>query len=229
MGDLSLNQQKCLQKINGRPILDYIVKMLLAQGINHLIFVLSHLEYQVREYILTINNYSKISYIKTEHKGTAGALSDAFSLVNSEKFLYVHGDMYFKPNLLNEMLSFWNPSKMRVLVALSNLRLASTHPYMCIDSTNKIDEIFFPGRGETVPDNALCSLECMLLTLDFANQINNILTNAMVADAINLIKSESYGYLYKDIWFHLETLENLNLKNNNSLFNIKEENQHERN
>lgn len=225
MGPLYKDCQKCMILIKGRPLLDYVVQEALSAGCSHLIFVTNHLNQQVEEYANSIKWNCTISIVRTQANGTAGALFSAYDMISSKDFLYLHGDMYYERNLLTDLKDSWQKDKMRSIVAVSDLKLASTHPYIEIDKKNvilnkvsKINQIYFPSNGDSVPSFAYCSMEVMILSKHIFSELATIDKNSMLAEAINKNLQYAYAYLYLGEWFHLETSTDLDYKDKVNLF-----------
>lgn len=206
MGEVSRKRQKCLTPIYGRPILDYVLEDLLELGYRKIVLVTNHLKDQIEEYIGTLNS-DRICTVSTVASGTAGALLAASKLIDSDPFLYLHGDMYFCPKLHFSLVEKWDPSRMYALTAVSPIWLASTHPYMTLSPEEQVLKIYYPGKGDEVPKDALCSLEAMLLSRQIINAVADVSPSHMLSEAIKISGQMFFGRVYNDEWFHLETLD----------------------
>ena len=91
---------KCMAPVAGRPFLDYLIKYLQQQGIQHFIFSLGYKH-------LIIENFLKDSFpllhytclIETEPLGTGGAIKLACNETNKKNVFVFNGDTFFKVNL----------------------------------------------------------------------------------------------------------------------------------
>ncbi len=91
---------KCLAPVAGKPFLDYIIRYLLDQKVDQIIFALGVLHEKVTHHLT--QNWPDLSYvisIESEPLGTGGAISLAANHVTSDKFFVVNGDTYFDVNL----------------------------------------------------------------------------------------------------------------------------------
>lgn len=88
---------KCMAPVNGEPFLTYVIRHLLANGIEKFIFSLGYrheaIESFLKERFATINY---ISVIENEPLGTGGAIQLACEHASEENVLIVNGDTLFK-------------------------------------------------------------------------------------------------------------------------------------
>lgn len=87
---------KCMAPVNGKPFIDYVLKHLQKQGIQHFIFSLGYKSDAFTEYLvqsLTPDAYSIV--IEKEPLGTGGAIRYACSVSREDQVLVVNGDSLF--------------------------------------------------------------------------------------------------------------------------------------
>lgn len=91
---------KPMVPINGRPIIDYVVRELKRNRITDIIIVSSETE-MISEYFATENKLGvKIDYVVEDtRKGTEGALYIAKGLIGRDPFFVMNSDCIFKINL----------------------------------------------------------------------------------------------------------------------------------
>jgi NDP-sugar pyrophosphorylase family protein len=87
---------KAMVDIGGQPLLERIVRDLLAAGISRIVFVIGHLGERIETYFGRGSNWgAEFIYLRQQVlNGTGGALLLAEPYV-SESFLVVFGDRYF--------------------------------------------------------------------------------------------------------------------------------------
>ncbi len=79
---------KCMIPINGKPLLDYHLKFLLAAGIKKIILACGHKWEVIKEYYEDKFIYS----VETEPLGTGGAVKKALRFVEEEEFFVYNAD-----------------------------------------------------------------------------------------------------------------------------------------
>lgn len=87
---------KCMAPVNGKPFIDYVLKHLQKQGIQHFIFSLGYKSDAFTEYLvqsLSPDTYSIV--IEKEPLGTGGAIRYACSASREDQVLVVNGDSLF--------------------------------------------------------------------------------------------------------------------------------------
>lgn len=84
---------KCLVPINGRPLIDYWLQLLMDSDITPILVNTHYLADQVREYLRTS---SFVSHVRTVHEekllGTAGTLLRNRKFFGNEPVMLIHGD-----------------------------------------------------------------------------------------------------------------------------------------
>lgn len=84
---------KCLVPINGRPLLDYWIRMLIDSGVHPVLVNLHHFADKVKNYILK-SDFKEFVHTVYEERllGTAGTLLKNRDFFNSEPMMLVHAD-----------------------------------------------------------------------------------------------------------------------------------------
>ena len=106
LGEYTRNIPKVMLPINGQPLLDILIKKLLALNIDKIV-VNTHYKAEVIEKYLFGQKYSNKIIISREDEllGTAGALKANIKHLRYGDFLVMHGDNFFTDDL-TKMLEF---------------------------------------------------------------------------------------------------------------------------
>ena len=91
MGSLTAKTPKPLLKVNGIPIIDYVLDSL-PEEIDEIIIVVKYLGKQIKKYIGHEYNGKKVSYVTGSDKGNAYSFLATKTLLDNERFLVVYGD-----------------------------------------------------------------------------------------------------------------------------------------
>jgi len=106
LGSYTRNIPKVMLPINGKPLLDILIRKLLDLNIDKIV-INTHFKAEViKDYILN-QKYSNKIIISPEDKllGTAGSLKENIGYLASSDFLVMHGDNFFTDKLTG-MLEF---------------------------------------------------------------------------------------------------------------------------
>lgn len=105
--------------INGKPILEYLILLCRAHGINEITINTSYLPKKIKEYFGNGEKWSvKIKYsFEPELLGTSGALNNFRDFLKDEQFFVIYGDAITEINL-SEMLKFHKQKKGIATLAL---------------------------------------------------------------------------------------------------------------
>lgn len=94
---------KCMAPVNGKPFIDYVLKHLQTQGIQHFIFSLGYKSDAFTEYLVqTLNPDTYSLVIEKEPLGTGGAIRYACSASREDHVLVVNGDSLFATDLSSQ-------------------------------------------------------------------------------------------------------------------------------
>ncbi|RLG60818.1 hypothetical protein DRN86_01555 [Candidatus Geothermarchaeota archaeon] len=116
---------KPLIRIVDRPILDYIIEALIANGINRIVFVLGHMRKALIDFIKVKSKDVGFKFdicVQKNLLGTGHALKTARFKVKSEKFLVIYGDLYFDPVVIKNLLIASDKGKFDSYVVLTKKR-----------------------------------------------------------------------------------------------------------
>lgn len=110
---------KSLININGRPFIDYQIKLLIKKGITKIVFCLNYLGEHIIDY-LNKKNFDnleiKYSWDGKEPLGTGGALKKALPLLDND-FFVLYGDSYLNidyKSMYNAFISSKNDAMLAV-------------------------------------------------------------------------------------------------------------------
>lgn len=91
MRPLTLDAPKPLLKVNGRPIIDYILDSFPSE-IDEVIIVVKYLGNQIKKYVGRKNRGRRVNYVTGSNKGTAYSFLATQRYLNNERFLVIYGD-----------------------------------------------------------------------------------------------------------------------------------------
>lgn len=91
MRPLTLKTPKPLLKVNGKPILDYILESFPPE-IEEVIIVVKYLGTQIKKHIGKKNRGMKVKYVWGSDKGGAYSFIAAKKYLKNERFLFIYGD-----------------------------------------------------------------------------------------------------------------------------------------
>lgn len=103
MRPLTYEVPKALIPVKGKPVIEYTIETLRDAGVKDIIIAIGHMGDKIKEALGSGQKYGvRISYSE-EHEpvGSAGALKLAQSLIHSEPFWVVNGDILADINLLD--------------------------------------------------------------------------------------------------------------------------------
>ena len=121
LGDLTFNRPKSLVLIEGKPFVDYQLKLLKNVGIKDVVICTGHLGAQIEDYVGNGDRFGL--NIKYSHEvtplGTAGALKNA-SCALQDVFLTLYGDSFLFLDIEAINSFFTSRSKMALMTVLKN-------------------------------------------------------------------------------------------------------------
>lgn len=132
MSPLTLNTPKPLLKVNGKPIIDYVLESF-GPEIDEVIIVVKYLGNQIKKHIGKKNRGMRIKYVLGSNKGTAYSFMAAKKYLNNERFLFVNGDEIPDPHDVKNCLT----KDLSVLVFKSQNPQANGIAYLKKDGTIK--------------------------------------------------------------------------------------------
>jgi D-glycero-alpha-D-manno-heptose 1-phosphate guanylyltransferase len=91
---------KCMAPVNGKPFVHFVIRYLLGQGIQRIIFSLGYRSEAFTDYLassLTKEQYTIV--IEEEPLGTGGAIRFAMQSAITENIVVVNGDSIFSPDI----------------------------------------------------------------------------------------------------------------------------------
>lgn len=101
MRPLTLKTPKPLLKVNGKPIIDYVLESL-PENITEVIIVIKYLGEQIEKHVGKTFKGKKITYVEGSDRGNAYSFLNTLPYLKNERFLLIYGD---------ELPSFENVSR----------------------------------------------------------------------------------------------------------------------
>ncbi len=142
MGQLADNTPKPLLKVNGKPIIDYVLESFPSE-IDEVIIAVKYLAEQIKAHIGKKNRGMNIRYVPGSKKGTAYSFMAAKKYLDNERFLFVQGDEVPDPVDIKNCLS----KNLSILVFRSKTPEVSGIAYLRKDGT--IEKIIEKPKNPT--------------------------------------------------------------------------------
>lgn len=150
---LTCNRPKPMVPLLGRPMMEYILQLLLKHDLRELAVTLQYLPDQIKDHFGSGEDWgvSLNYFLEKEPLGTAGSVKNAASLL-SETFLVISGDCLTDIDL-TEAVSFHRRNKALVTIVLTSQENPLEYGVVMTDSSGKITRFLEkPGWGEVFSD-----------------------------------------------------------------------------
>jgi D-glycero-alpha-D-manno-heptose 1-phosphate guanylyltransferase len=147
---------KPMAPIGGKPFLEYLLRSLLSQGINHFILSTGYMGNIIREYFGDNFNGVEITYSEEEFPlGTGGATKQALSQVSQDHAFILNGDTYTEPNIAM-MGSLWKHEANTIVMGVQVENVYRYGSLNIMEESNTI--VGFDEKGANKPGiiNAGC-------------------------------------------------------------------------
>lgn len=144
LGAYTKDVPKVLLPINGKPIIDILIRKLIAIGIEKIV-INTHYKAILVEQFLKRQDYSEVLSVVREEKllGTAGTLKSNIEELQGSDFMVLHADNYFQDNLIH-LLNFHNSDESDSLMTMATF--LTNQPETCgvveVDKNNTILNFF---------------------------------------------------------------------------------------
>jgi len=221
LGTLGIGHQKCLLPNFGDPIIGYVVKSLSIAGCRCVYFLIGHKGEQIINYIGNGASHGiKPIYIESQAHGTARALGFLIGIIENP-FIYSHGDICFRSNLVNNLMRQYHNSGHKATIAVTPTDLAPTHAHVKLIESQEVESFEIPYLA---PDlTGMCCMGVEVLDPSMLPYMLEVSETAMVEEGLNnsLVDGNSMSaYYYNAPWFHLQTASDLDRLNNLKLDDI---------
>ena len=142
------NRPKVLAAVNGRPFLFYLLDQLVVAGANSVILCTGYMGELVRNTLGTSYGDMQLSYSQEDTSlGTAGALRQALSWIQSDTVLVMNGDSICRTDL--NAFSLWHSEKRaRASLLLANIADTSRFGRVEVDDEGSVQN--FVEKGSNV-------------------------------------------------------------------------------
>lgn len=219
---LTLNKPKPLLEVAGEPIVNHIIKKLEeVKEINEIFIVTNAKFYGVFEdWRLSFNSSKKIKIINdntTSNEDRLGSLGDVNFVLEkenvNESVMIVAGDNLFEFSLKNIVESY-NKNKLSTIVLydVQDKELAKQYGIVQVDDKGIIIDF---KEKPSVPKSTLSSTGIyiypyyvLLKISDFVNKFNNSDKAGNFLEKLHK-EEQVYGYITKEKWFDIGSLEQL--------------------
>lgn len=135
--DVLPNTPKVLCTVDDKPFLTQLIDQLKGYGFKRIILCTGHLSEQIEEYVKHYDDVEIICSKEEEPLGTAGAIKNAESLIQSESFIALNGDTYFDIDMKALFDKHMNNQHFATLV-VSSQSLSKAVGSITLDKNNQI-------------------------------------------------------------------------------------------
>lgn len=192
-------------KINNRPILEHLVRMLKKQGITHIVMCLYHKKDDIMQYFGDGTTFGlQISYLEEQEPlGTAGALKHASEFINSTFIVCNANEL--KLIDIQEMLAFHRNQGNLATIALTTVPRPENYGVVLMNG-NKVYQFVEKPTGK-VPSN-LVNAGFYIFEPEVLKEIPEgfgILEGDLFPKLAT--KEELSGYVFFDNWLSVHTKE----------------------
>lgn len=157
LGDLP----KGLAPVRGRPFLDMLLEYLARQGLEKVVFCVSHLRNALIERYSNWPGIQTSFSVETEPLGTGGAVKRALSIVSTERFYVLNGDSFCDVNLVS-LLQFHLKHGAQATLTVSRLTDRGDVGQVRLDASGKVMS-FAEKSSVQQPENALMNAGIYIL------------------------------------------------------------------
>jgi mannose-1-phosphate guanylyltransferase/phosphomannomutase len=150
---LTANMPKPMVPMAGKPVMEYIIKLLKRHNIDDIISILFFQSEQIEAYFGNGNKWDvKMSYVKAEADfGTAGAVKIAQKFLD-DPFIIISGDVLTDFDL-SAAINFHKERKARATIVLTRVENPLSYGIVIINKTGKITRFLEkPGWGQVFSD-----------------------------------------------------------------------------
>ncbi len=212
MKHLTHDIPKPLVKVNNKPLIEYSLENLMNFGINNVVINLHYKSQKLESYLNKKSKISKKLKIKFSIESdrlldTGGGIVNGINLISSNPFFILNSDTIRvdkEINIMNKMISQWNPEKMDFLLLLFPLEKAKYYKGSGDFHINKYNNIT-RVRGNNSERYIYTGL-CLANTSKFFNLPANAFSINKIWDE-SIKKNKLYGIIYSGKWLHVGTPE----------------------
>lgn len=149
LGNITRNLPKCLVPVAGKPILEYQLDALLANGITGVAMVLGYKKEKILAFLESKEKYKNMNFtfaLNSEYATTNSSYSywQARSLIGSEPYIHLNCDIVLFPPLIKRLKE--SPFENAILVD-RNVKLDASMEQVILDGDRvvKMDKANLPG------------------------------------------------------------------------------------
>jgi mannose-1-phosphate guanylyltransferase len=204
---LTNDRPKSIVPVLNRPVLEHTLAYLKQYGIKDIIITLNYLPEVIEDYFGDGSKFGvNLAYfMETEPRGTAGAVKNAESYLDSP-FFVLNGDIFTDLDL-TEMYAFHRKRKAQATIALTQVEDPSAFGVVDTEPDGRVKKfIEKPPRG-TASSNWI-NAGTYILEPDVLSEIpagvNHMFERGLFPHLVNTGKPV-YGYPYKGYWLDMGT------------------------
>lgn len=235
LSEITKKKPKSLADVLGKPIIWYVVSNLLKNNIEDIIFPLGYKGDLIENFIKKKfkKNLNYFKFIKTGKKTEINnrIKKISFQIKNYDNFMILNSDTVFDfdlKSLINQHV------KNKNLVTLSGIKMFSSWGSIIVNKNNNFEKFVVNSKIENYQIKNYGNLNAFRNTgitvistkcLNFINQIYNKNFEISLYNKYKKIRKVGFK-LFKDFWFPIETLKDLNdtkhnIKNKKNIISLQ--------
>lgn len=153
MRPLTLTRPKTMLPISGKPILQYNIESIRDAGIDEIFLVVGYKKNVIKKYFADGKEFGvKLSYLIQEKQlGTAHAIGKGKNVID-EEFIVVNGDVITDPNLIKEVINYYERNTPDTLLLLTKVKDPSSFGIVELED-DKVKNIIEKPKPEEAPSD----------------------------------------------------------------------------
>ena len=208
LGALTDNCPKPMVKVEGIPIVEYVISGIIDAGIKDFVFVTKYLSEKVMEYFGDGSKWGiNIQYVEQDDRyGTGVALLMSKDLVGDEDLLMCYGDCLMERKNYKEAVDLFNSKDVFAVEALNYVEDPWQGSAILFDENNIVTEMIEKPAKSTIPShwNSAGLFVFKNEIFDYCSKLQpSVRGEYELPEAINKIiddKKKIYGYCLTGDW-----------------------------
>lgn len=223
LNNITQGENKCLIKVNGKPIIQYTMEHLCnLKEITECIVVVGYKAEDVMKCIGNEMNGIKITYCKQEEqKGLIHAMESAINALSGDDFMLVLGDEFIINNNYQEAIHTFNSSNCSCMIGIIKVddinMVKKTYTFRFNDEEDMIDFVEKPEE----PFNNYMGTGNVIFKGNVSHLLENVPVNPIrgekeLVGLFNLLLKSTYkisSFVVGEKYFNLNTCQDIDLLN----------------
>ena len=201
------DRPKALAEINGRPFLDILIDYVASFGFRRFILCIGYMGELIKQYYHQKRDNSLMLVFSEEKEalGTAGAIKNAESNINSSPFLVMNGDSFCKIDL-NEFLNSHTKKKALFSIVLSDMKDGGDYGKVVLDDSERI--CGFDEKANSKSNNSLTNAGMYMLDKAIFSEIPENKKCSLEYEIFpKLVNQRFYGFITEENFVDIGTPE----------------------